>query len=46
METPHLNIGYQPRDFRAFCQMGQPWKVLTEQAKEPLGFAERLSSTF
>jgi hypothetical protein len=41
IDTPHLNIAYQPRDFRAFREMGESWKILTEQSKEPLGFAER-----
>jgi hypothetical protein len=39
--TPHLNVRYQPRDFRAVREMGESWKILTEEAKEPVGFAER-----
>jgi hypothetical protein len=41
METPHLNIAYQPRDYRALREMGESWKILTEEAKETQGFAER-----
>ncbi len=41
LETSHLNIAYQPRDFRAFREMGESWKILTEDAREPVGFAER-----
>jgi hypothetical protein len=39
--TPHLNIAYQPRDFRAFREMGASWKALTETDKETVGFAAR-----
>ncbi len=41
LETPHLNIAYQPRDFRALREMGESWKILTEETPETVGFAER-----
>jgi hypothetical protein len=39
--TPHLNISYQPRDFRALREMGASWKTLKEETKETVGFAPR-----
>ena len=39
--TPHLNIAYRPRDFRAFREMGESWKIATEDIKEPVGWTER-----
>jgi hypothetical protein len=39
--TPHLNIAYEPRDFRALREMGASWKTLTEAVKEPEGWAAR-----
>jgi hypothetical protein len=41
IETPHLNIAYQPRDFRALREMGESWKIVTEETKETQGFSER-----
>ena len=38
LETPHLNFGYQPRDFRAMREMGASWKLITEETPEPTGF--------
>ncbi len=28
LDTPHLNIAYEPRDFRAFREMGASWKIM------------------
>jgi hypothetical protein len=39
--TPHLDIAYQPRDFRALREMGESWKIVTEAQKETNGFAAR-----
>jgi hypothetical protein len=39
--TPHLNIAYQARDFRALREMGGSWKILTDEAQEPIGFEAR-----
>jgi hypothetical protein len=41
METPHLAIAYQPRDFRGLRELGESWKILTEETRETVGFAER-----
>ena len=41
MQTPHLNIAYQPRDYGALREMGESWKILTEDVRETQGFAER-----
>ncbi len=35
--TPHLNITYQPHEFRAMCEMGESWKIITEDMPEPAG---------
>jgi hypothetical protein len=37
LETPHLKLTYQPRDFRAMREMGESWKVLTADTPEPAG---------
>ncbi len=34
VETPNLQIAYQPRDFRAFREMGASWQLLTREAPE------------
>ena len=41
IETPHLNIAYQARDYRALREMGESWRIVTEETKETVGFAER-----
>jgi hypothetical protein len=37
LPTPHLQIAYQPRDFRAMREMGASWKIITEDQPEPAG---------
>ncbi len=37
LETPHLQIAYQPRDFRALREMGASWTIITEGMPEPAG---------
>jgi hypothetical protein len=37
MDTPQLNISYQPRDYRKMREMGATWKILTEDTPEPKG---------
>jgi hypothetical protein len=39
--TPQLDITYAARDFRALCETGASWQVLTEDTREPVGFAAR-----
>lgn len=36
-ETPHLDIKYQPRDYRAYRENGASWKLITEEMPEPKG---------
>jgi hypothetical protein len=36
-ETPHLDIKYTPTDFRAMREMGESWKIVTEQTEEAKG---------
>lgn len=35
--TPQLLFRYQPRDYRAFREMGASWKLITEDRPEPQG---------
>ncbi|MBC7821044.1 MAG: hypothetical protein IAG10_29515, partial [Planctomycetaceae bacterium] len=35
--TPHLNVTYQPRDFRPLREMGESWKIITEDMPQPTG---------
>jgi hypothetical protein len=37
IDTPHLAISYAPRDFRAFREMGESWRVITSSTPEPQG---------
>jgi len=39
IDTPQLDIAYQPRDYRAMREMGASWKIITEDSPEPLGMA-------
>jgi hypothetical protein len=38
IDTPHLAVAYAPRDFRALRELGESWRVLPEDAKEPPAF--------
>lgn len=38
LKTPHLEFGYQPKDFRSMREMGESWKLITEQTPQPPGF--------
>jgi hypothetical protein len=37
LKTPHLNIAYQPQDFRGMREMGKSWKIITEDQPQPKG---------
>jgi len=37
MNTPELEFGYEPIDFRAMREMGESWKIITEDVPEPPG---------
>ena len=34
IDTPELAVAYQPRDFGAFCENGESWKVMTVDMPE------------
>ena len=40
LETPHLEFGYQPRDFRVMREMGASWKIITEDMPQPEGIVQ------
>ena len=35
VKTPHLELSYQARDFRSLREMGDSWKIITEDVPEP-----------
>ena len=35
--TPHLEFPYTPRDFTALREMGESWKIVTEDTPQPMG---------
>jgi hypothetical protein len=37
LETPELDIRYQPIDFKAMREMGKSWEIITEEMPEPMG---------
>jgi hypothetical protein len=37
LDTPHLSIPYAPRDFRVMREMGESWKIITEDQPQPAG---------
>jgi hypothetical protein len=37
LDTPQLNVAYQPQDFRAMREMGASWKIITEEMPEHEG---------
>jgi hypothetical protein len=39
LQTPHLHIAYEPRDFTAMRETGASWKVLTPGTPEPRGIS-------
>ena len=39
VETPELEFGYQPQDFRAFRETGESWQVVTVETPQPTTFA-------
>ncbi|MEZ6046253.1 MAG: twin-arginine translocation signal domain-containing protein [Planctomycetaceae bacterium] len=34
-DTPHLEFSYQAKDYKAMREMGESWKILTEDIPEP-----------
>jgi hypothetical protein len=41
VQTPHLHLGYRPRDFKAVREMGDSWKVITEKTPQPTGLKKQ-----
>lgn len=37
LATPHLNVAYAPSDFREMREMGESWKIITDEMPEPEG---------
>ena len=37
LDTPWLDVAYQPQDFRAMREMGASWKIITEQTPQHQG---------
>ena len=37
LATPHLELAYAPRDYRAMREMGASWKIINESTPEPEG---------
>jgi hypothetical protein len=37
LDTPQLDVAYQPQDFRAMREMGATWKIITDETPEPAG---------
>ena len=37
IDTPELDVAYQPRDFRAMREMGATWKIITDETPQPPG---------
>jgi hypothetical protein len=35
MDTPHLNISYQARDYHQMRELGASWRIITEDTPEP-----------
>ena len=38
IDTPQLELAYQPRDFSAFRETGESWKVITPEIPQPTEF--------
>jgi hypothetical protein len=41
IETPHLQITYQANDWKAMCELGATWDVITADTPQPTEFAPR-----
>lgn len=40
IDTPYLDFGYKPTDWAALREMGDSWKIITEQTPEPKGITK------
>lgn len=41
LATPHLQLTYEAKDFRALRELGESWKVFTPDTPEPMGLKKR-----
>lgn len=41
VETPHLHIAYEAKDYRALREMGESWRVYTPETPEPMGLKSK-----
>jgi len=39
VDTPHLEFAYRAKDFRAFRETGESWRVITVDTPEPKTFS-------
>lgn len=46
IDTPHLEITYQPIDFRAMRERGDSWKVITVDTPQPIEFTPGADANF
>ncbi len=46
IETPHLELGYQPIDFRSMREQGGSWKIITVNTPEPPDFRPGADARF
>jgi hypothetical protein len=37
LDTPHLDVAYTPKDYRAMREKGASWKIISEDVPEPPG---------
>ena len=41
IETPHLAIKYQPKEWSRFRENGKTWSIITKDSRQPAGFEPR-----
>ncbi|MFT4560207.1 MAG: hypothetical protein ACI93T_000757 [Porticoccaceae bacterium] len=41
IETPHLAIRYQPKEWSRFRENGKTWSIITKDTRQPAGFEPR-----
>jgi hypothetical protein len=41
IETPHLAIRYQPKEWSRFRENGKTWSIITKDSRQPTGFEPR-----
>jgi hypothetical protein len=38
IDTPQLEFAYEPRDFSAFRENGESWRIITKDTPQPTTF--------